>query len=377
MEVKQAEKEVKTTKDDSKPAVALRSAELKRLGKREGWLIQSDEIELSEKPFASGACACVFKGDFRGYEVCVKRVKDRSKSVMIEDMQKEIKIWSRLRHPNIVQFLGAVFDPKHGEQIVLQLLGGGDLLEKLKDGSLSRRKAKSVAISIAQALAYLHGNKPCPILHRDMKPANIFFDAHGKAKLSDFGLSRHKPEAKGQYEMTGKTGTMRYMAPELLCEEKYDESVDIYALGLIVFYMFTKSPPFSGYNREARIAYGKKKKDFRVLPCHNLSDEIKLIVEATTQADPKLRPSAKKIIKELKLTKRERSARLKTLKTVPRAVSGKYGESAPLFVEEMSKVGTLRRASRVSSITCANDSNSEEEEKVICKNAIRDQTVKK
>ena len=78
---------------------------------------------------------------------------------------------------------------------------------------------RSWAIELAQALAFLHQCKP-PIIHRDLKPENILLADNGSIKLADFGLSKIcQSKGSGQYQMTGETGTLQYMAPEVIRED--------------------------------------------------------------------------------------------------------------------------------------------------------------
>ncbi|GAB5366997.1 hypothetical protein AAMO2058_001192000 [Amorphochlora amoebiformis] len=271
---------------------------LKFVGHREGWLVEPKQLKCAEKPFASGSCAYIFKADYHGLEVCVKQVKNPENKILVEDIHREIALWRTLRHPNIVPFLGACFHPTYGCQIITEHLEGGDLASKMRNGGFSTNKAVRVGISIAQALAYLHAHKP-PILHRDMKPANIFFDGYGKAKLADFGLSRLKAGQAGKYEMTGKTGTIRYMAPEVVRGEKYDESVDIFSFGLILCFIITKEAPFSAYDRQQRIRFAMCHTDYKVKVYHRLEPIRKNIIERCTADDSKVRPTAVQCVEEL------------------------------------------------------------------------------
>ena len=96
---------------------------------------------------------------------------------------------------------------------------------------------------MAQALAFLHQCKP-PIIHRDLKPDNILIADNGSFKLADFGLSKMcLSEGRGQYQMTGETGTLQYMAPEVMRSEHYDKSVDIYSFALVLWFLIHGENP--------------------------------------------------------------------------------------------------------------------------------------
>ena len=101
-------------------------------------------------------------------------------------------------------------------------------------------------MELSRALCFLHNCNPV-IIHRDLKPANLLLNEDGHLKVGDFGLSKVKDIQKiaGTYRMTGKTGSMRYMAPEVFLDDPhYDEKVDIYSTGLIMWYMTLGERPF-------------------------------------------------------------------------------------------------------------------------------------
>eukprot|EP00470_Lotharella_oceanica_P015093 CAMPEP_0170198854 /NCGR_PEP_ID=MMETSP0040_2-20121228/69019_1 /TAXON_ID=641309 /ORGANISM="Lotharella oceanica, Strain CCMP622" /LENGTH=306 /DNA_ID=CAMNT_0010448917 /DNA_START=16 /DNA_END=933 /DNA_ORIENTATION=+ len=251
---------------------------LLKVGMKEGWFIPHNDLQLEEKPFAAGSCARIYRAHYHGLQVCVKQVKDRGNAVNLKDFRREIALWRGMRHPNIVQFIGASFDPDFGEAIIMELMSGGDLSHKMKAGGLSKIDSIDTALSIAKALAYLHGTKPYPIVHRDMKPENIFFDQRGVAKLADMGLARIIPGKSGQrYRMTGKTGTMRYMAPEVCTGDPYDETIDVYGLGLIFYYMVSREMPFKGYSRERRVEFAEARIPYTVPDAYGGIITLKLL----------------------------------------------------------------------------------------------------
>ena len=104
---------------------------------------------------------------------------------------------------------------------------------------------RSWAIELAQALAFLHQCKP-PIIHRDLKPDNILLADNGSIKLADFGLSKIcLSDGRGQYQMTGETGTLQYMAPEVMRSEHYDKSVDLYSFALVLWFLIHGETPLN------------------------------------------------------------------------------------------------------------------------------------
>lgn len=108
-----------------------------------------------------------------------------------------------------------------------------------------------VALDICSAMQYLHG---LDIVFRDLKPENIGFDDRGVVKLFDFGLAKElRPENRnrihGTYQLTGKTGSRRYMAPEVANERPYNKSVDVYSFGILLWEICSMEKPFFGYSQ--------------------------------------------------------------------------------------------------------------------------------
>ena len=114
----------------------------------------------------------------------------------------------------------------------------------------SAERALRWAQDLAQAVCFLHACSPV-VIHRDLKPSNLLVCAGDRLKVADFGLSRVKDrgERRGAYVMTGRTGTLRYMAPEVLRADgrglcAYDERVDVYSAGMVLWFMCMGERPF-------------------------------------------------------------------------------------------------------------------------------------
>jgi hypothetical protein len=147
-----------------------------------------------------------------------------------------------LKSPHLV----TVFDIKQnaeGRSFVIMEYVSGPNLRQLMDESpagLGEQKAAFFLREIAKGLTYLHD---CGIVHRDLKPANIFYE-NGYVKIGDYGLSKALTASQHSgHTMT--VGTVHYMAPEVGAG-KYDRSIDIYALGAVLFELLTGTPPFVG-----------------------------------------------------------------------------------------------------------------------------------
>jgi len=119
--------------------------------------------------------------------------------------------------------------------------------DKLRDLWVDRL---TVACDIANAIHFLHSRN---ILYRDLKPDNVGFDLDGVVKLFDFGLAKdvsNEHRIGGFYKLTGNTGSLRYMAPEVYLDLMYDESVDVYSFGILLWQLCDLTTPFVGFNRK-------------------------------------------------------------------------------------------------------------------------------
>jgi serine/threonine-protein kinase len=152
---------------------------------------------------------------------------------------REAEAAGRLRHPNIVALADA--QPAAG-LFVFELLAGGTLAERLSaSGPLPLAAARRLALDLLAALGAAHERG---IVHRDVKPPNILYDAAGNAKLGDFG-SAHLADF-GQTQTGGFFGTVAYMSPEQITGAPISFSADLYALGATLVEALTGEPPFLG-----------------------------------------------------------------------------------------------------------------------------------
>lgn len=200
----------------------------------------------------------LYSASLNGQAVAVKTLKPkfRNDPVAIEDLEKEVRVHAMLDHPHIVALLGAGLTPQGERFIVFERLDGGNLSETLGIDKKSLQKKYSIlrrdrddaeplsfidvlkhARSVASAMQYCH-TKASPgsmILHRDLKPENIVFSSDGMLKIIDFGLARIVTEASSEsnlvYGMSAKTGSYRYMSPEVALSRPYNHKADVYSFG--------------------------------------------------------------------------------------------------------------------------------------------------
>ena len=184
-----------------------------------------------------GAFGLVLAGRHRGLgrDVAIK-ILPVDQDEATERSWNEARVLASLDHPHIVR----VYDAVAAEDlhlIVMELLAGGPL--KLRRQDLAGETACAVGLAVAAALSYAHGRG---VLHRDVKPANILFDADGLPKVADFGIAKI---AEGSATTASAViGTPVYMAPEQILGGRLSAATDLYALGVMLYELLTGTPPF-------------------------------------------------------------------------------------------------------------------------------------
>ena len=221
------------------------------------WEIPDGEFSNVEE-IGAGAFGVVYSGTWRGTKVCLKQLHKHlnADEVAQAEFRLELKIMQQLHHPHIVQFLGTTVSAEGLTSIVSEYMAGGSLETLFRaEELLPLRQSLKMALDCARGMAYLHGRTPLPVIHRDLKPGNLMLTKMRTLKIGDFGLSktlsvRNKlPQEMSQaFNMTGETGSYRYMAPEVFRHEFYGPAVDVYAASMIYYQLFSFQQPFSGRN---------------------------------------------------------------------------------------------------------------------------------
>ncbi|KAJ5737793.1 kinase-like protein [Penicillium malachiteum] len=197
------------------------------------------------KPLGKGKFGRVYLARERdtGF-VCALKVlhKNEIQQGRVEkQVAREIEIQSNLRHPNVLRLFGHFHDKKR-IFLILEYAGKGELYKHLqKADRFPEWKAAQYMSQMASALKYLHQKH---VIHRDIKPENILVGLHGELKMSDFGWSVHAPSGR---RLT-QCGTLDYLPPEMVdpkrCDKPYDEKVDLWSLGVLMYEFIVGRAPF-------------------------------------------------------------------------------------------------------------------------------------
>jgi calcium/calmodulin-dependent protein kinase I len=164
----------------------------------------------------------------------------------VESLQKEIGLMRKLRHKHVLQ-LREVFEYPNEVVLVTELVPGGELFDKIVEiGAYSEGDAVNIVRQVVDGVQYLHENG---VAHRDLKPENLLVggesDEAPEIKISDFGLSKAFG-AGAAARLETSCGTPDYVAPEVLRGEVYDQSVDLWSVGVITYILLCGFPPFWG-----------------------------------------------------------------------------------------------------------------------------------
>jgi len=271
-----------------------------------------EEVCLEEL-IGTGSTAEVYRATWHGTDVAAKKL--RSKGQLSTEFKREISVLLRLRHPNLVLFMGACTKAPQA-LIISEFCSGGTvfaLLHQRRDLSLPWPQRLPIALDVAKGMNFLHRRQ---VVHRDLKSLNLLLacpirgsdDVPG-VKVSDFGLSRaFRPDA-AQAVMTNGAGTYHWMAPEVLSGQGYDEKVDVYSYGICLFELITRRIPYEGSGLEpvsiaVAVSRGKRP-DVAFIPEDTPAD-LRFTMKCCWAHRSSGRPGFDTILETLKLVKSTR-----------------------------------------------------------------------
>ena len=210
-----------------------------------------------------------------------------------KNVMNEAHILKMIDHPNIIKFkeVFKVIKPIRQLDIIMEYANGGDINQKMKK-QYKKFFEENLLIDwltqLCNALQYIHKKK---IIHRDIKPANIFLNNLGQIKLGDFGVSKNLETIKMAKTFTG---TLHYLAPEIINGDNYSFEADIWSLGVTFYELMTFRKPFEG---NFPLVYFKILNNDIEPITDFYSKEFRYLIYSMLNKDPSKRPKAKEILK--------------------------------------------------------------------------------
>ena len=217
-----------------------RAQRLETRGHDQFWVVNREEIQLTDQELGRGGWAVVRVAKFRGLRVAAKClhnliVSDYNRQLFV----REMSIAARVRHPNLVQFIGAMIE---GEPIILTELMATSLRAVLERRPFNPAQITSISLDVARALNYLHLMHPDPIIHRDISSANVLLEPgpnnSWRAKVSDYGSANFLQQLR-----TAGPGNPTYAAPEADNPSQQSPKMDVYSYGVLLLEMCSRRFP--------------------------------------------------------------------------------------------------------------------------------------
>jgi serine/threonine-protein kinase len=209
----------------------------------------------------------------------------------VERMQREVRLARQVSHPHVCR----VFDlgeADHVPFISMEFVDGedlGSLLQRI--GHLPQDKALQVAHQICAGLAEAHA---FGVLHRDLKPANVMLDGRGNVRITDFGLAATAGELTGE---DARAGTPAYMAPEQLTGQKATTQSDLYALGLVLYELFSGKEAYPAATITEMLAQRQKGAPAKISSVvKGLDPAIERVIFQCLERDPQNRPRSALVV---------------------------------------------------------------------------------
>ncbi|OQR91638.1 protein kinase [Achlya hypogyna] len=195
-----------------------------------------------QRVIGRGGFGEVILADYYGTQVVLKRMhRAKISDAAIREFAQEIVLMCELRHPNVVQFIGASWNTYSNIGFVLEYVGHGDLYLTIHDKRVAKAWSDPfhrIAVDAARGICYLHSKS---IVHRDLKSTNVLISATYSAKICDLGMSKSLAELKATEK---QVGTPLWTAPEVVLRGCFSTKSDVFAYGIILCELLTRKTPY-------------------------------------------------------------------------------------------------------------------------------------
>ena len=271
---------------------------------KQNLLLSDFEYDI-EKPIGKGGFCTVYKTTYKETKkVYALKVIDKSilnNEEQIKNIVNEINIMNELDSPNLLRLV-TNFEDENRIYIILPLCSNGQLydiihkpIRKVKDIIIKKYLYQSI-----EAINYLHKKK---IIHRDIKPENILIDNNDNALMSDYGIATHCKEGETRNTYCG---TDEYLAPEVIRGEPYDEKIDVWAIGILIYECVSplgKTPfnklDFLERTKDNKEYLIKSDKELKIKYDKDFNPLAKNLIEKILKINPKERPPIDDILKHI------------------------------------------------------------------------------
>lgn len=265
----------------------------------------------TSKRIGFGTYGDVYQGTLQPnqQEVAVKVVRcgDKSARPALEGVLREVYVWSKLRHENIIELLGITTAFDNTISIVSPLMSRGNAFDYVQNLDVDPRP---LILGIANGLYYLHMHEQGPVVHGDIKGLNVLISEDGHALLTDFGFS-HLSQAS--FSLAAKQrpgGTLNWMPPEYLEADEYEMTTagDVWAFGMTALELLTRKRPFHHLNTNGAIMYHiffkARERPSPDVSCSFLTDKWWNLCLSCWVRDPNRRPSMSSVVKNIRHIRR-------------------------------------------------------------------------
>lgn len=312
--------------------------------------IQDEYIILSELGSGVSGTVCEAESISTKAKFAIKRI-NKSTIKFKDNIIKEAELNRQLNHPNIIKCYD-IYEDESTISFVLELGEGGDLFDFIINSpnkSIPLDLAIDLIEQMLETISFLHNNKR--IVHRDLKPENFMISINANntpfIKLIDFGFATNIPEGKNNL-LSDWVGTPAYAAPELILHDDYDEKVDMWAIGVIMFNMLTGLEPFQGKTKSdlyEEIRFKKIK--FDVIK----DEQMRSFISRFLDRNAKTRINAKDALRMIKQIKKEKD----NLLTIDYDINNNNNNLSKINKKEFNLlIGNIVESQQVSGINMIN-----------------------